>query len=34
MHHKPAHLMFEQFIYTDRVMVVKNKLKWQKSQLD
>jgi D-alanine--D-alanine ligase len=27
---KPKYLMFEQFIYTDRVRVVKNKLKWQK----
>lgn len=28
---KPKHLMFEQFIYTDRVAVIKNKLKWQKA---
>lgn len=27
---KPKHLIFEQFIYTDRVTVIKNKLKWQK----
>lgn len=27
---KPEHLMFEQFIYTDKVSVIKNKLKWKK----
>jgi len=26
----PKSLMFEQFIYTDRISVIKNKLKWQK----
>ncbi len=28
---KPENLMFEQFICTDRISVIKNKLKWQKS---
>jgi D-alanine--D-alanine ligase len=27
---KPKNLMFEQFIYTDKIAVIKNKLKWQR----